>query len=889
MNMLPNALRAHRTRILVIAAALAAFFGAAFVIVYLWLLADLPPVRSVETRTVRPTTQIVDRNGRLLYEVLDPDAGKQINLDPSVLPETCVQATLATEDSRFYHHPGVDPVSIGRALVQNWRAGGEIVSGASTLTQQLARTLLLEPAERYEQTVQRKLREAWLAWRLERIYTKDELLALYLNQTYYGNFAYGIESAAQIFFAKPAAQLSRGECTLLAGLIQYPGGYNPLQAPDVAKARQLTVLRLMREAGYVTQAESDAIAAQPLRYRSHLFDIEAPHFVMYVQDLLVQRLGAERLREGGLRVVTTLDLDLQREVEASVRYRLEQLNCRTPGVCDALTDPARRAENAAALVLDSHTGDVLAMVGSPDYFDEAIEGNVNGALILRQPGSAIKPFTYAAAMDPEWSAQRGQAPMTPATVIADLPATFYVTDYDELGNPISNVPYVPVNYDRSYHGPVSVRTALGSSYNIPAVKALDTIGVETLQQLASGAGISTFTEEYGLALTLGGGEVRLLDLVTAFGIFQNGQRLESRSIIEIGSMASATAEGAAPVLRYPVAGSRPAVIEPQTAYLITDILSDEGARIPAFGENSVLSLPFPAAVKTGTTTDWRDNWTVGYSTERIVGVWVGNADNTPMIGVSGVDGAGPIWRDVMLAAHDGEPAPFPRPDGIVERVICSPSGLLPTPECPRTRLERFITGTEPTREDDQFQSIAIDRATGMRATADTPPERTVERTYWMLPAQYHEWMLAQNIAIAPPVGAPRVAQIDAANPEGAPIAVADDASALVLTAPTSNTAFQIHPGMPESSQRIELAGYAADGGTWSELRLMKDGEPVSVLEEGTRLRIWWVLEPGVHHFWLEGRATPDADPVRSAAAMVVVTEYARQDAQAAQAVQDPAR
>ncbi|MGH9818179.1 MAG: transglycosylase domain-containing protein, partial [Candidatus Acidiferrales bacterium] len=396
-------------------------------------------IHTVEQRLVQPTTQILDRNGRLLYEVIDPNAGKQINLDLRVLPPACVQATLATEDSRFYSHIGVDPLAILRAAWQNYRVSGDMLSGdasgASTVTQQLARMLLLEPNERYDQSVRRKLREVYLAWRLELRYTKDELLALYLNQTYYGNFAFGIEAAAQIFFAKPAAQLSRAECALLAGLVQYPAGYNPLKQPETAKLRQLTVLRLMHEAGYLTAAERTAIAGEALRYRSRLFDIHAPHFVIYVQDRLAQQLGPDRLRAGGLRVFTTLDLDLQRQAEAAVRYRLDLLNCRKPGVCEKSTNPNRRVDNAAAVVLDSQSGEILAMVGSPDYFDVQTQGNVNAALALRQPGSAIKPLTYAAALDPQWSSRAqwrasgdSQPPLTAASIIADLPATFYVRD-----------------------------------------------------------------------------------------------------------------------------------------------------------------------------------------------------------------------------------------------------------------------------------------------------------------------------------------------------------------------------------------------------------------------------------------------------------------------------
>ena len=810
---------------------------------YAWLLADLPPVSAAALRTVRPTTQILDRNGKLLYEVIDPEAGKQIDLSLTRIPAACIQATVSTEDSRFFAHFGVDPLAIGRAVWQNL-AHGDVVSGGSTLTQQLARSLLLPADERFTQSYSRKLREAWLAWQLERTYTKDELLALYLNQTYYGNFAFGIEAAAQIFFAKPAAQLSRAECALLAGLIQYPTGYNPLADPETAKNRQLTVLRLMREAGYLSADAAAEVAAEPLRYRSRLFDIDAPHFVMMVQDQLVEQLGADRVRDGGLRVVTTLDLDLQRQAEQAVRRRLDRLTCAAPGECQ---DPAardRRVDNAAAVVLDSRSGEILALVGSPDYFEQSISGNVNAALSLRQPGSAIKPFTYAAALDPAWSSHGGQPPLTAASILPDLPTTFYVENADN-----TSAAYRPQNYDRLVHGPVSVRAALANSYNIPAVVTLDRIGVDTLRNLASEAGIRTFTGRYGLALTLGGGDVRLLELTAAYGVFDDGKPVAPRAILEIGDWRLADRE---PNLQSPISNPQSQqLISPQSAFLITDILADNVARMPAFGANSVLNLPFPAAAKTGTTTDWRDNWTVGYSTARIVGVWVGNADNAPMLDVSGVDGAGPIWHDLMLLAHPTPPAGFARPDGLVETEICAPSGLLPTPECPRTRWEWFIAGTQPVQPDNQFQRIMLDSGAGLPATAATPAERRVSRVFWVLPPAYRDWMVSQGIALAPMMGAAATAQ-NAAN--------ATPAGPLVLTAPASFANFQMHPGSPAASQQLEVAGFTADGSAWHSLRLVVDDTVIASAGAAAHLRARWPMTLGQHRFWLEGEQRPAALP-----------------------------
>jgi penicillin-binding protein 1C len=840
-----------------------------------WLLADLPPIESVELRATRPTTQILDRNGKLLYEVMDPQAGKQIDLNLANVPDACVKATIATEDARFFAHFGVDPLAIVRAVWQNVN-GRTVVSGGSTLTQQLARTFYLSPEERFEQTLRRKLREAWLAWQLERTYSKDELLALYLNQTYYGNFAFGLEAAAQVFFAKPAAQLSTAECALLAGLVQYPTGYNPLADPETAKNRQLTVLRLMQEAGYLDAATAGRVAKEPLRYRSYLFDVEAPHFVMYVQSLLVDQLGASRLRDGGLRVTTTLDLDLQRQAEAAVRRRLAALTCASAAACEDPAGRDRRVDNAAAVVLDSRSGAILAMVGSPDYFDQSISGNVNAALSLRQPGSAIKPFTYAAALDGAWSGRNGQPPLTAASILPDLPTTFYVEDVDG-----QSAAYRPQNYDRIFHGPVSVRSALANSYNVPAVSVLDRIGVETLRDLASQAGIRSFNDRYGLALTLGGGDVRLLELTAAYGAFDDGRSLPIQAILSIeeadeGSGSSShQATASSRIARSPAHPLKGApVISPQAAWLITDILSDDVARRPAFGSNSVLKLPFAAAVKTGTTTDWRDNWTVGYSTQRVVGVWVGNADNSPMLDVSGVDGAGPIWHDLMLLAHPSPPPAFERPEKIVELEICAASGMLPSRDCPRLRQERFIAGTQPQTADNQFQRIAIDAATGEIATDETPQNRRLERVFWLLPPEYHDWMIHQGMAIAPAgLATGGLATGGTAADSRTSSTASYNNRPLRLASPASYTDYQLHPGLAAESQRLQAAGYTADGRPWHNLRLVVDGEVLAEQANASRLSAWWSMALGAHSIWLEGEPAAGGETVRSEAAQINVEPF----------------
>ncbi|MEI2692857.1 MAG: transglycosylase domain-containing protein [Anaerolineae bacterium] len=515
-------------------------------------------------------------------------------------------------------------------------------------------------------------------------YDKQEILALYLNQVYFGNFAYGLEGAAHSYFGKSARDLDLAECSLLAGLVQNPEVYNPIYNLESARWRQSNVLAAMVAHGYIPRGEAELALAERLQFAATPFPIQAPHFVSYVEAQLERLLGAERVSQGGLRVVTTLDLDWNRQAEASVGYRLGQLQ----QAQDA--PPDRRIENAAVVLLDPQSGAIRAMVGSPNYFDASIDGAMNGALALRQPGSALKPLTYAAALDPARAAAAGRAPFTAATVIADVRTAFLTAEGE---------PYVPQNYDMQWHGPVSVRTALASSYNLPAVKVLDAIGIPALLDQAQRQGITSFRpaggqadfntassgtpaqltatrparseqrQTYGLALTLGGGEVSLLELTGAYATFANGGRKVTPYAIERIEDVDGNILWRAPhdsELR-----TTHHALDPRVAYLITDILSDDDARAPSFGRNSVLKLGRPAAVKTGTTTDWRDNWTVGYTPNLVGGVWVGNADNTPMAGVSGVSGAGPIWRDVMEMAHKGLPAArFRQPDGLVRAEVC---------------------------------------------------------------------------------------------------------------------------------------------------------------------------------------------------------------------------
>ena len=598
------------------------------------------------------------------------------------IPQDCQDATIATEDAHFYSHIGVDPAGILRALRINVE-GGEVLAGGSTITQQVARNLLLDPQQRAERTLLRKLRESVLAIRLTLAYSRADILTLYLNQTYYGNLAYGIDAAARSYFGQDAATLDLAQCAMLAGLPQAPALYNPLENPDAAKARQEVVLGLMQAQGTITAEESRRALAEPFQYAAVPFPIEAPHFVMAVWEDLLARYP-EELYRGGLTVTTTLDLDWEHAAERIAQRQLARLN--TP---DARSGETHNVNNAALVALDPYTGQVLAMLGSPDYFDDRISGAYNAALAPRQPGSALKPFTYAAAFDPT-----RPDPWTAATMVLDVETPFITQRLES---------YTPANFGLVEHGPVRVREALASSYNIPAVVALDHIGVDTLVQLLTRLGVSTLADnpDLDLAVTLGGGEVRLLELAQAYAALANGgSPVEAVTILKVED-----ADGNVLYEWEPRPLARP-VLDERVAWLITDILSDNEARLPSFGPASALQIGRPAAAKTGTTTDFRDNWTMGYTPNLVVGVWVGNADNSAMRNTTGLSGAGPIWHDFMREVLRGQPElTFTRPEGLTRVEVCALSGLLPTPACANRVREWFIDGTEPTEPDPYYQTL----------------------------------------------------------------------------------------------------------------------------------------------------------------------------------------
>ncbi|MCX6724821.1 MAG: transglycosylase domain-containing protein, partial [Candidatus Shapirobacteria bacterium] len=593
-------------------------------------------------------------------------------------------ATIASEDKNFYKHHGFDFGGILRASYNI--VFQRTLQGGSTITQLLVKNALLEDPNR---TLRRKIREALLTYGTEVIYSKDQILEMYLNQAPYGGTSWGIEAAAQNYFNKQAKDLTLSEATLLAGLPASPTRFSPFGAhPELAKERQKRVLNMMVEDKYITQEEVQKASDEELKYAPNDVGIKAPHFVLYIKDLLVDQYGEKTAEQGGL-----IDLDLQNFAQQTMATEVGKLK-------------NLHITNGAALTTNPKTGEILAMVGSKDYFDKNIDGNVNVTLQSRQPGSSIKPLNYALAMEKKL--------ITPATVLNDVPTCFAVP-----GQKL----YCPVNYDNTFHGPIQARFALGSSYNIPAVKVLTLNGLEDFVKKANEMGISTFTDpkNYGLSLTLGGGEVKMIDMATAFSSFANlGLRQDLWAIKKVE-------DSHGKVLFEKKEVEEPRTLPMEVAYLISHILLDNNARSAAFGPSSFLVLKNhpEVSVKTGTTNDRRDNWTIGYNASRLTVVWVGNNDNTPMSYVaSGITGASPIWNKIMNYALKDQKQEWPiKPDDVVGASICTLSGKLPNPDQPcETRFEYFLAGTVPTEVENLKTQIEVDKTTHQLATDKTPPE-----------------------------------------------------------------------------------------------------------------------------------------------------------------------
>ena len=657
----------------------------------------LAPIRAADLVQDRQAIEFSDRRGLPLGKILSRDREHTAAVPLDRVSPQFIQAILAAEDGQFYQHGALEMRAIARSLIQAIKAK-RIVSGASTITMQLAR--MLEPAPR---TPSAKLREIWLSWRLTAGMSKDEILQAYINRLPMGGNIYGVEASARVYFGIPAAELNLAQASLLAALPNNPTYLNPYDYWEPLKKRQRYVLNRMVQDGYITDNQADRAYAEEISLQSRQQGIiAAPHFLFWLANQLPQEHPSQ--------IRTTIDRPLQQFVETQVKEVVRTL---TPD----------NVSQAAALVIDNHTGEILAYVGSVDYFSQAQLGRNDGVQALRQPGSTLKPFLYQLALEKRL--------IRPNTVLADVP-TYYPIPGARL--------YSPTDYTETFQGPVRIRIALANSLNVPAVRVLEKVGVPSFLERLHELGFEHLNqppEYYGLGLSLGSGEVSLWELARAYLILAK-QGQVTPIVTQIRSpLAPLIKEGIKEEIQ-----AKSSIGTAATWTLITDILSDRHARAKAFGVDSVLSLPFPAAVKTGTSSNFRDTWTVGFTTNYTVATWVGNFNGEPMRQVSGVMGAAPLWNRIALHLHEErEPVPFPPPLGMVQRPVCALSGLKPTPGCPAVVQEYFYPEDLPNyeRQPDTFYQISSPALEGQ-----SPQYRL------NLPQEYDEWLARQQRATLVP-------------------------------------------------------------------------------------------------------------------------------------------
>ncbi len=656
------------------------FLGICIIAFYIVILRDLLSPTRLSNTAAPQSTQIFDRNNKLLFTIYGQR--NQTFVPISEIPKFLQEATIAIEDKDFYRHGAIDIRGIIRSVYVI--ASKRQLQGGSTITQQLVKNSLLTQ----ERTITRKVKEVILAFATEILYPKDKILEMYLNQSPYGGATWGVEAGSQTYFGKKVSELTLAESALLAGLPESPTTLSPFGAhPELATDKQRNILRKMQEQGLITKQQMEKALQEQIVFKKVSDRIQAPHFVLYVKELMAQKYDPAIIEHGGLRVTTSLDLTIQKFAEDTVASEVAKLK-------------TQKVNNGAALIAHPGTGEILAMVGSKDYFDADIAGNYNVTLAHRQPGSSIKPLNYAVGLIKGLNA---------ATPFIDKPICFP----GAVGKQ-----YCPANYDGRFRGLIQFRYALANSINIPAVKILKYNGLESMIATSSAMGISTFTDpdRYGLSLTLGGGEVTMLDMATAYGVFANrGYRIDLHPILKVTDSKGKVLEEYKPPTS-PIFGKK--VFSSGVAFIISHILQDNGAREAVFGSNSKLRIDKQiVSVKTGTTNDLRDNWTIGYTPSYLTVVWVGNSDNTPMGGlVSGISGAAPIWNTLMThLLKDKKPEPPKQPAEVIGKVVCSTSGLIPPPDgtpdrCP-TRYEYFIKGKEPNRVDPGRQRVFIDKGT----------------------------------------------------------------------------------------------------------------------------------------------------------------------------------
>lgn len=676
------------------------------VFLFAWFSRDLPDPNKVVRRDGY-STKILDRNGNTLYDLYTDYNRVPVTFEQ--IPPIMREATIAIEDKEFYTHQGFSTTGYIRGFLRIFTTGR--AEGGSTLTQQLVKNVLLTS----DRTLTRKLKELVLSIQLEKKFSKDQILQMYLNEAPYGGTAIGVAAASERYFGKEPTDLSLTQAAILAGMPQAPSRYSPYGSDKKAYVPRATaVLRRMREDGYITKDEESASLKElpNVEFRDQSIAIKAPHFVFYVKDQLVDLLGEAVVEQGGYTVTTTLDSELQDFAQTAVKDEI-----------DKLTNV--HVTNGAAMVINPQNGEILSMVGSKDYFANDYDGKVNVVMSMRQPGSAIKPVTYATAF------AKGYAP---SSMLLDVPTKFPgATEADK---------YEPKNYDGKFHGPVQLRYALSSSLNIPAVKLLSLVGLKDMLSTAYDMGFDSLApttenmKRFGLSVTLGGGEVKLYDLVRSYSAFANGgERVEAVSILKVEKDGKKIYEAKEP--------KKHRVLTEEVAYLVNSVLSDNNARLLTFGANSFLNMNGRAiAVKTGTTNDKRDNWTIGWSTKAVVGVWVGNNDNTPMKEVaSGVTGASPIWRKIILKAwekYKGDD--FAMPSGVEQKPVDTISGY-PEHDGYPSRLDYFVKGTAPTEPDPIHTKVKICKAdhSKLASAVDIARGEYDEQEFYVLKQESNAW------------------------------------------------------------------------------------------------------------------------------------------------------
>ena len=743
-----------------------------------WLRCGPLPAGLLDSATPESTV-VVDRHGTPLYEAVAGGGIRSLRLDAGTIPEMAEAATIAAEDRRFWRHPGVDPVAIARALQRNI-AERQIVEGGSTITQQVAKLLLNRQAPQRRRGWRAKVHEAVLALRLEHRLQKREILALYLNLAAYGNQTAGFERASQTYFGVESRLLTAAQAAFLAGLPQRPTTFNPYRNQAAATSRQRYVLGQMKAAGVLTAAEVDEARSERLVFARVHRPFLAPHFV----EMVLENAGPQRPS----RIETTLDARLQDDINGIIRTQRASLD-------------RHGAANVAVVVLDNERGEWLAWEGSGDYFDAEHGGAINGPLMLRQPGSALKPLTYALAFEKGF---------TPASVLPDVPMHFPTAE--------PGVVYSPRNYDGRYRGPLLARAALAGSENVPAVALASELGVPDLLRFLNRAGFSTFDRtaaHYGLGLTLGNAEVRLDELVTAYAALARGGQWQRSTYL-----GGANEE-------------RRTLVTPRTAFWLADILADAEARAYIFGRGGSLELPFPVAVKTGTSQAYHDNWTIGFTRRVTVGVWVGNFDRRPLRNSTGVTGAAPIFQAVMLAAHKRLELTEDRlldPDpSLAERHICALSGELANSWCPVSRREWLPASSEVV-------------PCSWHHLADEGP-----LVVW--PAPFREWARRNDPSFGVMHASVRTtfAAVRRVPPQRA-------AAALQLVNPPPGATYLIDPTLRRDFQTLSLRVVAPAPTT---VEWTVDGVRVGVSSSESALE--WPLRPGQHRITARDSAGHEAE------------------------------